>query len=361
MGIRDTCPEWVTAEYLTLALDQWSCQPERETYCTARCQEGTERIQWMAYNIEWCSDPNNAHHCAPRPPAIAYDKLFLHEWTLPPNLPQECDFRAISDFARMKPFTVGVLARGNELESLALSVQSWEQRGFLQYASEFIFMINEASTEVLQFVADYTEPPFNAKVLISHENAGILNGINWLLGNSTNEYLLFLEKDFRLVESLPCALEQIEAGLELLESDKAEVVKYRSRYNAGRPNWAEILYRDHEDDVFDSQPNLLCNFYHWIEEPDQRWPDLFEVCHEDPVMYCVDAEFCNWTNNPFLISKYWWFENYVYRFKEFQGSTADFNLETFMNWAPDAWNNRGWTIAEGDGMFKHADVRNFGA
>ncbi len=36
------------------------------------------------------------------------------------------------------------------------------------------------------------------------------------------------------------------------------------------------------------------------------------------------------------------------------------NLESYMNWDPDAWNKRPWVVAQGEGLFKHADANNFG-
>jgi hypothetical protein len=36
------------------------------------------------------------------------------------------------------------------------------------------------------------------------------------------------------------------------------------------------------------------------------------------------------------------------------------NLEGYMNWDPSAWDNRPWIIAQGEGLFKHADANNFG-
>ena len=107
----------------------------------------------------------------------------------------------------------------------------------------------------------------------------------------------------------------------------AQVVRFRSRHNPGRPNWARILYKGHEDDVFNRQPNLLCNFFHWIDNPEARWPEKFVPCQAGPVdgaadrsevFYCSKAYFCNWTNNPFMISRSWWQREYVANFDKFK-------------------------------------------
>ena len=40
----------------------------------------------------------------------------------------------------------------------------------------------------------------------------------------------------------------------------ADVVRYRHRKKAGRPNWAERFFKGHEEDAFyGRQPNLACN------------------------------------------------------------------------------------------------------
>jgi hypothetical protein len=48
-------------------------------------------------------------------------------------------------------------------------------------------------------------------------NYGITWPLNWLIGNATNEVVLFLEKDFQLVESGDCAIQQIAMGKQMLE------------------------------------------------------------------------------------------------------------------------------------------------
>merc|ERR1712137_1177575 len=358
---RDQCPPDVNSAYLAAAPGQWACQDsnEHENYCVVVCQDGTPKAFWSAFNGPWCAE--NPEHCAPKPVPIPYDEFVLREWSAPKEEPATCDKLPMSTFANMKPFTVTVLCRGTEIDSLRIALQTWTQ-GFMQFVDEWIFFVNNYTADIEELLEPYTKAPYNAKVRWSSDNHGILEPIKWLIGNSTNEHVLFLEKDFRLVESLPCALEQMKTGLSLLTEDRADVVKFRSRYNGGKANWADILYRGKEETVFKQQPNLLCNFYHWVDNPEKVWPEHFHVCNKpgEPLMYCVDAEFCNWTNNPFFISKIWWIENYVKKHWEIQTPPEDFDLETWMNWDAGAWNHRGWTIAEGAGMFKHADVHKFG-
>lgn len=36
------------------------------------------------------------------------------------------------------------------------------------------------------------------------------------------------------------------------------------------------------------------------------------------------------------------------------------DLELYMNWEPNAWNDRPWIVAQGEGVFKHVDKKKWG-
>ncbi len=36
------------------------------------------------------------------------------------------------------------------------------------------------------------------------------------------------------------------------------------------------------------------------------------------------------------------------------------DLELFMNWEPNAWNDRPYVVAQGEGMFRHTDKNKWG-
>lgn len=359
--VRDFCPSYVTSAYLASGADQYACLPESSSqfYCTVVCQDGTEKISWTAFEIKWCNE--NPENCPPKPPVIPMDSFSLTPWSLVLPQPKACQVASIK--TTQIPISAGILARCGEHESLALTLRSYAERGFLQAIQDFKIYLNKRCPQIEAVVEPYTVAPFNLKVLPSDTNdRGILNPLNYLIGNASNHVFLFLEKDFRLVESIDCTIEQLNAGIEMLVSRRAHVIKFRSRYNAGRPNWAEIMFRDDEERVFQQQPNLLCNLYHWIQRPDLRWPDQFSVCNRDPEFFCSDSFYCNWTNNPVMFLRSWWQKEYLDKFPHLlKDSTDDFGLESFMNWHPGAWNDRGWVVAQGDGMFKHSDVNNFGS
>lgn len=136
------------------------------------------------------------------------------------------------------------------------------------------------------------------------------------------------------------------------------MVKYRSRWRPGHPNWAAILFRGKENEVFQQQP--ICFHYHWMEQPEEIWPYKIQVCHDEPYMYCSDAYYCAFTLNPILMSKKFWLEEYMDALPQWKVHDPYQNLEYYFNWEPGAWNDRGWTVAQGDGLFRHEDAEKWG-
>ena len=78
-------------------------------------------------------------------------------------------------------------------------------------------------------------------------------------------------------------------------------------------------------------------------------------------MWCSDSFYCNWTNNPQMWSVKWWQEEYIARFDKFKFNDPYHDIETYMNWEPDSWGSRKWTVAQGAGLFTHRDRNNFGS
>ena len=68
---------------------------------------------------------------------------------------------------------------------------------------------------------------------------------------------------------------------------------------------------------------------------------------------------CNWTNNPQLWEIEWWNREYVSRFDSFKRNDPWWDLESYFNWEPGSWNDRGWTVAQGAGLFEHVDPTKF--
>ena len=69
-------------------------------------------------------------------------------------------------------------------------------------------------------------------------------------------------------------------------------------------------------------------------------------------MHCTDSFYCNWTNNPQLWEVAWWNKEYVDLFDKFKRNDPYYDLEVYMNWEPNSWNDRKFIVAQGAGLFK---------
>ncbi len=52
----------------------------------------------------------------------------------------------------------------------------------------------------------------------------------------------------------------------------------------------------------------------------------------------------------------WWNKEYVSRFPHFKRNDPYYDLEVYMNWEPNSWNDRKFIVSQGDGLFKHVYV-----
>jgi hypothetical protein len=359
---RELCPPHVTSAYLSNPSDQYLCSAEMSDtyYCTAGCQEGSDEVRWGAHEIAWCRQPANAAGCPARVPPVPRADFKLREWSevkAPESACAAAWRRGERPREKVERLSMGLLT--HEPVSFRASMLTYKALGLFDVAIEFLIYANKRRPEIDAVAEEFRrEFPDVIRVMGDAENHGIARGMTWLTGNATQPNFLFLERDFQLLEPGTCVLEQLRAGVALVESRRAHVVRFRHRKRPGRPNWASKMYAGHEDDALKShQPNLFCNVFYWVRslggrrgagrpqaatrapaislshplrespatrratcpiplprraaaqvpEPDQRWPDKFRVCSKEgePRMWCTDSFYCNWTNNPQIWSIKW--------------------------------------------------------
>lgn len=361
-GEREVCPAHVTSAFLTSGADQWLCTPEAPGthYCVVACQDGNDSVQWGAHEISWCNA--NPGSCPPQPELVPASEYHPQPWSHKPPPPKPCEKAARTD-EPIPDVTFGILTHSTrEMRTLKDTLQTYEASGLLALAKEVIVFVNQRDARIDGVLKPYAERHGKRlRIMGDKHNHGLTHALDWMAGNATEEHLLFLEKDFQLVEPVECVREQLASGVKLIREGTAHVVRYRSRDRPGRPNWAELMFKGKEDAVFKGQLNLFCNHYYWIPHPEERWPDHIWRCQDEPsVFYCSKAKYCNWTNNPTLLATAWWKTEYVKnRFQKWTRHDPYDHLEMYMNWEPGSWNDEPFVVAQGDGLFKHVDRNNF--
>uniref|UniRef100_A0A0G4FLP0 Uncharacterized protein n=1 Tax=Chromera velia CCMP2878 TaxID=1169474 RepID=A0A0G4FLP0_9ALVE len=259
--------------------------------------------------------------------------------------------------------------------ALSRRMEGRSVNGLLSQIPEmFIFFNNQTEAMLERTNAFFSEvsklyssdTKFNFRLMGSEKNENILKPFNWMVGNATNPYFLFLEKDFKLIEPWTCVTEQLELGKVLLSEDKAQVVRYRHRQRPGHPLWT---YETLNMLDMNRQPNLLCTEFWMLPDPVSAYPGKFWKCDENisPTALCVSSFDCCQTNNPHLFLIDWWKKEYIPKFEEERKARAegnppsccdpDENVELWFNWADETWRSGKWTVALLEGLFRHDDPK----
>ena len=233
----------------------------------------------------------------------------------------------------------------NELDSLKASLDTWERGGVLQFADEVLLYFQGRNKRKEQFAAPYLKRGTITRLLGDGRLFPIGAAVNWLVGNASYPTVMFLEKDFQLIEPAQFVAPRLNDGLRMLASGEADVVRYRSRWHAGEPNYAEGMFKGREHVILQKQPNLYCSVHYWMpndmldQKPHTRY--LWR-CPTTTEYYCTKAKFCNWTNNPQMFFRSWYMKRFYDKVTAILKKKApDNDLEFFMNWCVDGWVCRG--------------------
>lgn len=204
-------------------------------------------------------------------------------------------------------------------------------------------LFQEVSRKDIQIADKY-----GIKHINLHENIGIGKGIIQLFENAKYENVLFLENDWELIENQTELFDQLNSGMEMLESGY-DVVRYRSRKNPGYPLHS-LKHKGNELDYYDdwhecTSPHLLESL-HWFD-PSKEFPDKIQ---KEGTYFVTTSRWANWTNNPFLINKFFYLE----KLAPFAGTSVQFE-KNIASW----WVKQNFKIAQGEGLFKHNDLKKY--
>lgn len=253
----------------------------------------------------------------------------------------------------------------DELKSLGASLDTWEKGGVLAAADEVIIYFQGRNQRKEKFVEKWTKSGLITKIIGNRNLYPIGPAISWLVGNASNPLVLFLEKDFQLIEDPKFVVPRLQEGRRMLQAGEADVVRYRSRWQAGEPNFAEGMFKGREHVILQRQPNLYCSVHYWLPDSilDQKpHTKYLWRCPKTPGYYCTKAKFCNWTNNPQMFFRDWFIKRYRDEINRIMNlKPPDNDLEFYMNWNYEAWNNADITVAFGEGLFSHVEIGEHGA
>lgn len=240
----------------------------------------------------------------------------------------------------MNKFSICILS-WNSGKTLLNTLNSYRKNGLLHLSDDITVLFQEVSAKDLEIAKK-----FGLKTIGLKENIGIGKAISKLIENAKYENILFLEHDWELIENEKTLTERLNSGLELLENG-FDVVRYRSRKNPGFPVHS-LRHKGNELNYYDdwhkvTSPHLLESLY-WLD-PAESFPDKIQKNGE---YFITTSRWANWTNNPFLLKKEFFFKN-IYDI----AMTSEHFERDIAEW----WVKQDFKIAQGDGLFTHNDLK----
>lgn len=243
------------------------------------------------------------------------------------------------------PISIGMLA-WNSGQTLVNTLHSYHLNGLLGMVNDVTIFFQETSEEDITIAKH-----FGVSYIESEKNIGIGKAFIELAENAQSENILFLEHDWRLIEGPTTTHNRLTSGLELINNE-FDLVKYRHRKTPGVPLFSQRPYQGNELNHYDSEMDLvsphLLESIHWVENPEQSFPEQITKQGE---YFTTTSRWGNWSNNPGLFNT----EFYINTVEPFAGGGIDLEGK-IGGW----WARQDFKVAHGEGLFKHEDLKKFG-
>lgn len=235
----------------------------------------------------------------------------------------------------MKKFnlSIGILT-WNAHNTLQNTLESYKRSGLLDMVNDVCIFAQEGKDIDYKIAAKY-----GTDIILSPTNVGIGVGLNTLAEEAETDNILLLENDWIILpEFFSSVHEELVKGMNMVEQNKADVVKLRSRRMPGDPLYT-LQFANRE---FDS-PKHLFECIHWRENPEIDFPEHIYK-DEETALYYAKSKYANQTNNPCIYKK----EFYIKNISPFSGEGVQLEEKIF-----DWWADQDFTVAHGEGLFTH--------
>jgi len=246
------------------------------------------------------------------------------------------------------PLSIGILA-WNSGQTLVDTLTTYYFNGLLQLSDDIKLFFQEFSDEDKQ-IANH----FGIKYINSSDNIGIGKAFIELVKEAKYENFLILEQDWKLIENSETTFNRLKNGIEFLDRGTS-TIRFRHRKEPGYPHFSEKYMNvdwNYVDPWIGTKSSHLLDCVHWIENPEQQFPEkISKVDFLGENYYVADSEVSNWTNNPGLFKTKFFQQTLT----QFPGEGIDLEKNISYWWA-----RQNFTCAHGEGLFKHEDLAKYG-
>jgi hypothetical protein len=243
------------------------------------------------------------------------------------------------------PISIGILA-WNSGQVLVDTLTTYHQNGLFDIVNDVTILFQEVSMQDVEIARH-----FGLDFIALQSNIGIGKAFLRLTENAQTDNVLVLEHDWNLIESRETTYDRLLTGIQMLDVNGYDAVRYRHRNQPGHPHFSfrhkgnELNYYD--DEIGCTSPHLLDSL-HWLD-PSIEFPDKIQHLGD---YFVTTSRWGNWTNNPTMYKK----QFYLDTVKQFAGDGIDLEGNISKWWAQQQ--NIG--VAHGEGLFKHNDWQKYG-
>ena len=241
------------------------------------------------------------------------------------------------------PISIGILA-WHSGQVLVDTLTTYHNNGLFDIVNDVTILFQEVTTQDIEIASH-----FGIDCIALQRNIGIGQAFIRLTENAKENYVLVLEHDWNLIENEATTFLRLQKSCKAIEAG-LDVVRLRHRREPGNPHFSfrhkgkELTYYD--DEIGCTSPHLLDSL-HWLD-PQKEFPEQISKSGE---YFLTNSRYGNWTNNPCLYRK----QFYLDVIEPFMGDGIDLERK-IAYW----WPRQNYSVAHGEGLFKHNDWQKYG-
>ena len=307
---------------------------------------------------------------------------FAHFWVDSVNFASRiiCDlWKQITNKEQQQPvdegrLSISVIIVGDpaSVPTLFHTLDSYTKHGLFDIVGETLIYLQDLSKYDETFLPRLTEYPIHL-VLGSLKNTYVHGALIELVHHAKFDSVLFLEKDFELVEVREVTQIVLSQSIKLLE--RVQVVRLKSRDKPGVPEFARLaLGPGNDHHVFDPQFNqknrqqdLACQLLYWKTDAEMQalieQYNVTSITRDKYQTWVFPSNLCHWTNQAVFFRRAWFNSHMMDPLRAlvprndstYQRHNA---LEIAARYSHGLfrWVESRWKVAVGKGLFRHHDI-----
>lgn len=254
------------------------------------------------------------------------------------------NFTNIDTYEKDKKIDISLgLLSYNAPDTLKQTLQTYKDSGLLDISNDVFAILQKSDKQ-----EDETKicEKYNIRYIKLPDNGKMASGFKAIYENAKNDIIVFLENDFVNYSSKQEALDFLNNSIYFIKEQNIDLVRARSRKNAGEPNYGIPLFSNIPQDEFKNHTHLSeCIF--WIDDPEKVYSD--NIKRIDPLIgddkwYTSSSKHCNWTNNACVTSKSFFRDAILPHLSDSENIEATFT---------SIWAQQNYKCVYGPGLFTH--------